>query len=90
MSPKKNGRAMMDCPRCNGVGKIEIEAACVGDMILAKRKAMGWTQERLSQEVKLSRAQVANIEGGRSDIPMKTLARFAEALETTMRDLMPG
>lgn len=88
MAPKKS--ATMDCPHCDGTGKIAVEAAHVGDMILAARKAKKWTQEMLASHVGLSRAQIANIEGGRSDVPMKTLSRFAEALGTTMRELVPG
>ena len=35
------------------------------------------------------RAQVANVEVGRSDIPTKTLQKFAMALECSMKDLVP-
>jgi transcriptional regulator with XRE-family HTH domain len=58
-------------------------------MILAARKKSGMTQEQLAGKVQLSRAQVANIEGGRSDMPLKTLARFSEALGVPARDLVP-
>lgn len=78
------------CPHCDGTGQIEMKRATVGDMILAVRKSKGWTQEKLAAGVGLSRAQIANIESGRSDMPMKTLARFAEALGVSMRDLMPS
>lgn len=87
---KKPAQSSISCPHCDGTGKIAIDAACVGDMILAARKAKKWTQEALASQVGLSRAQIANIEGGRSDVPMKTLARFASALGTTMRELVPG
>ena len=86
----KKPTSSINCPHCDGTGKIAVEAACVGDMILAARKAKKWTQETLASHVGLSRAQIANVEGGRSDVPMKTLARFAEALGTTMRELVPG
>lgn len=88
MSPRRNGK--IKCPHCDGTGKIPLSGATVGDMILVARKAKRMTQERLASEVGLSRAQVANIEGGRSDVPMKTLKRFADALGTTMRELVPG
>jgi transcriptional regulator with XRE-family HTH domain len=87
--PKKiNGS--VKCPHCNGTGEIALAEATVGDMILAARKARQMTQEKLAGSVGLSRAQIANIEAGRSDVPLKTLARFADALGTTMRDLVPG
>jgi transcriptional regulator with XRE-family HTH domain len=79
----------MKCPYCDGKGQIKPEAVTVGTMILAVRKAKKLTQEQLCQKVSLSRAQVANIESGRSDMPLKTLARFAAALNCSMRDLMP-
>lgn len=78
------------CPHCDGAGIIAFSTATVGDMIMGARKAKKMTQEQLASSVGLSRAQIANIEGGRSDVPMKTLARFAEALGTTMRELVPG
>lgn len=78
------------CPHCDGAGQIALQEATVGCMILAARKARKMTQQNLSAKVGLSRAQIANIESGRSDVPLKTLARFAEALGTTMRELVPG
>lgn len=88
MSKKQPG--FIKCPHCRGTGQLEMRAATVGDMILGVRNAKNMTQDMLAQKVRLSRAQIANIEGGRSDVPLKTLARFAEALGTTMRDLVPG
>lgn len=78
------------CPHCDGTGRMSIERASIGDTILAARKAKGMTQQDLCEKVQLSRAQIANIEAGRSDMPLKTLARFAEALGCSMRDLIPG
>lgn len=89
MAPKKiNGS--IKCPHCDGTGRIALSQSSFGDMILAARKAKQMTQEKLAVTVGLSRAQIANIEAGRSDVPLKTLARFADALGTTMRDLVPG
>lgn len=93
---ERNGRGpprtglSIKCPHCDGSGRLTLERASVGTMILAARKAHDMTQEELAGKVQLSRAQVANIEGGRSDMPIKTLARFAEALDVPMRDLIPG
>lgn len=77
------------CPHCDGTGILTPQAATPGDMILSVRKRKGWTQEQLSQAVRLSRAQIANIEASRSDMPLKTLARFAEAFGCSMKDLVP-
>lgn len=79
----------LKCPHCDGSGRLSLERTTVGDMILARRKMMKMTQEDLSQKVGRSRAQIANIEGGRSDMPIKTLALFAEALDCETRDLIP-
>ena len=88
MSRKRTGLSVK-CPHCDGTGRLSLERANVGDMILARRKANGLTQEQLAVKVGRSRAQIANIEGGRSDLPLKTLALFAEALSCSMRDLVP-
>jgi len=58
-------------------------------MILTARKIAGLTQAELAPKVGLSRGQVANIEGGRSDLPMRQLAKFAAALGCGMKDLVP-
>lgn len=75
------------CPHCDGTGKLA--SVTVGDLIVTRRKQLGFTQEVLSKAVGLSRGQIANIEVGRTDMPLKTLARFAEALDCTMKDLVP-
>ena len=79
----------MKCPHCDGKGELLNGEACVGDMILSVRKAKGMTQQDVAEGVGMSRAQIANIEAGRSDMPLKTLAKFAKAFECSMRDLVP-
>lgn len=79
----------MKCPHCNGTGNLGPDQVNVGVMILTARKQKGLTQQDLANAVGLARSQVANIEIGRSDIPMKTLARFAAALDCSMKDLVP-
>lgn len=77
------------CPHCDGTGRLSLERATLGDMILARRKAAGMTQEELAAKVGFSRGQVANVEGGRSDLPTKTLRIYADALKCSPRDLIP-
>ena len=79
----------MSCPHCGGTGKLMGEQITVGALILATRKAKDLTQADLAQRIGISRTQIANIEIGRSDLPIKTLARFAEALGVSMKDLVP-
>lgn len=50
---------------------------------------MGLTQLDISNRAGISRAQIANMEAGRTDIPLKTLQRIAAALECSMKDLVP-
>lgn len=66
-----------------------LEAAEIGTMIHAYRTAKGMTQEELSQHVRKSRAQVANIEAGRTDFPVSLLRTFADALGCEPKDLVP-
>ena len=66
-----------------------MEGVTVGAMILGARKAKGLTQEQLAGRIGISRAQIANVEVGKSDMPMKMLRRFADALECKARDLIP-
>lgn len=77
----------MKCPHCNGTG--ELNAPHFGDMVMAMRRSKGMTQQDLSTNSGLSRSQIANIEAGRTDIPLKTLSRLAVALNCSMKDLVP-
>lgn len=79
----------MKCPHCNGTGVLGGNEIHAGALILAQRRAREMTQAELAQLVGLSRTQIANIEIGRSDMPLKTLARFAEALQVSMKELVP-
>lgn len=77
----------MKCPHCNGTGELEVFG--IGDLVKARRKAAGMTQEELSGRTSISRAQIANIEAGRSDIPVKTLMRLADGIGCKAGDLLP-
>jgi transcriptional regulator with XRE-family HTH domain len=77
----------MDCPHCNGTG--EVSDPGLGTLMTARRKALGLTQAEVSAKCGLGRAQIANIEGGRTDVPTKTLIRIAEALSCRPGDLLP-
>lgn len=77
----------MKCPHCNGTG--ELETFGIGDLLKAQRKVAKLTQEDLAAKSSISRAQIANIEAGRSDIPVKTLMRLADAIGCKAGDLLP-
>lgn len=57
--------------------------AAVGAELKARRAARGINQDALALAVGLSRASVANIEGGRQAVPLHHLAKIAEALGTS-------
>ncbi len=79
----------MKCPHCNGTGDLTPEQLTVSSMVLAARRAAGLTQMELSEKSGLGRSQIANIEVDRSDIPVKTLRRLAEALGVPAGSLIP-
>lgn len=77
----------MKCPYCDGTG--EIANPTLGTCLTMARKRAGLTQLELAQAVLLSRGQIANIETDRTDIPVKTLLRLADALGCSVKDLLP-
>lgn len=77
----------MKCPHCNGTGELAVFG--IGDLVKAHRQGAKLTQEELSERAGLSRAQIANIEAGRSDIPVKTLMRLAEGIGCKAGELLP-
>lgn len=76
-----------ECPHCKGTGQIQNPT--IGTLILAARQNACMTQDELARAVRKSRAQVANIEGGRTDFPTGMLFEFAKALNCEARDLIP-
>ena len=77
------------CPRCLGQGYLTPATATVGDMIARRRQELGLTQMELAVQIGVSRPQIANIEGGRSDPQVSQLRRYADALNCQMKDLIP-
>jgi transcriptional regulator with XRE-family HTH domain len=77
----------MQCPLCEGCG--EIEAPNMGALVLIARKRANLTQAELAKLVGCSRANIANIEVGRSDTPVNKIRTFAKALGVSVEDLIP-
>lgn len=86
---QRPGVGPLICPRCGGTGEVHDKSAGVGDIIAAYRQRLNLTQEDLSKRVGKSRSQIANIEAGRSDLPISTLKKFAEAFGVSVKDLVP-
>lgn len=77
------------CPKCDGHGYLTAATTTVGDLISDKRRELGITQQELASAVGISRAQVANIESGRSDPPISMIRRYADALKCSVKELIP-
>jgi transcriptional regulator with XRE-family HTH domain len=77
----------MKCPYCEGTGVLG--EATFGAIVLQARKTAGLTQHELAAKAAISRAQLANIETDRTDVPLKTASRIAEGLGVPLKDLMP-
>lgn len=61
----------------------------VGHRIRKARKAIPLTQEALASLVSLTRTSITNIEKGRQNFPLHTLADIAAALKVPAADLLP-
>lgn len=79
----------LKCPYCAGTGILIGEEATIGARILFHRKAAGLSQQDLASLVGRSRPQVANIEAGRTDMPVSLLRAFATALNVKASELVP-
>lgn len=80
----------MRCPFCNGTGQVANEGVTLGALVRNARLAQGLKQDDVAERVGLSRPQIANIEGGRCDVPTKTLMALAAALNCQPGELLPA
>lgn len=76
----------MKCPYCSGTGDLP---ATFGALVLKARKDAGMTQAELAPLVGVTRAHIANIETDRTDVPLTTLMKLAQALSVKPKDLVP-
>lgn len=58
------------------------------DTIADQRKASGWTQERLAEELGVTQAAVAHWENGRRNPSVETLKKVAAALGVPLMKLI--
>jgi transcriptional regulator with XRE-family HTH domain len=61
----------------------------VGRKLRQARETQGLSQERLAQQLGVSRASVVNIEAGRQRAPLHLLWQFAETLGSDLSLLIP-
>ena len=82
-------KGQLPCPHCDGTGAISAEQLGFGGMVLTARKLARMSQQELADEVGITRAQVANIEAGRSAVPVEAVRRYAKALHIDPVSLLP-
>ena len=61
----------------------------IGERIRAERKALGFNQTDLAQEVQLTRTSIVNIESGRQRLPIHVLYSIATALGVSVSCFLP-
>lgn len=62
----------------------------VGERIRRRRLELGWTQERLASEARVSKGFLSDLEGGKRNVGADTLLALATALGVSMDFLMKG
>lgn len=70
----------MKCPYCNGSGVCE---TTFGARLRAARNDKSLTQEALAPLLGVSRAQLANLEAGRSEPSMSVFRKVSEVLKVS-------
>lgn len=65
-------------------------SVAVGARIRSVRKARGTTQVELAEASSLKQSFVSRVEAGVQNLELRTLARIAHALDTTMEELVAG
>jgi y4mF family transcriptional regulator len=61
----------------------------IGAKIVARRKALKWTQPVLAEKLGVSIQWISRVERGHENITVGTLAKIAEALGTEVKKLLP-
>jgi transcriptional regulator with XRE-family HTH domain len=70
--------------------KVEPVYHSIGAIIRSKRRQLEWSQEKLAQHVRISRATLANIETGRQRILVHQVYIFATALGARPDEFLPS
>lgn len=76
------------CPKCKGTGKVSPEAISIGDRFRTCREQAGKTQAEVSPALRISRAQLANLEGDRSRPGLETLMLAADTFGVSIDYLL--
>lgn len=69
---------------------MDIDYKIIGQRIKEARKAKGWSQERLSEEIDVTTVFISRVERGSGQANLKRLAQISKALDTTLEYLIEG
>jgi len=70
--------------------QVEPVYRMVGTKIEQMRTILGWTQQDLAKKLNLTRGSVANIEAGKQRFLVHDIEKFANAFNTTPKNLLRG
>ena len=71
-----------------GQATLHDHLSALGQRILELRKTRGWSQQELALRASLDRTYVSAVEKGRQNITIGAAVRIADALETSLSDLI--
>ena len=60
-----------------------------GNLIRARRSSMGLTQEKLAEKADMHFTYISSTERGERNISLSNIKKLADALECSMKDIMP-
>ncbi len=69
---------------------MDIDYKIIGQRIKEERRKLGWSQERLSEEIDVTTVYISRVERGTSQINLKRLAQISKALGTSLEYLVGG
>ena len=69
---------------------MEIDYKVIGQRIREARKAKGWSQDKLSEEMDVTVVYISRVERGRSEINLKRLVQISEVLGVGIEYLITG
>jgi XRE family transcriptional regulator, regulator of sulfur utilization len=72
------------------VASIPQHRRTLGNNVRARRKIIGWSQERLAEKADLHPVYIGSIERGQENVSIDSLARIAKAMKVPVAALVSG
>ena len=60
----------------------------LGERVKSLRQSMGWTQDKLAQEAKISKSFLSEVENDKANLSGDNLLKIANALKTKPSELL--